>query len=752
MKKKFFSLLLVAAGLLCSGMVWAENVAKIGDTPYGTLQEAVNVASSDQVTDIYLIGNESLTKSVLVYDKKINLHMGTHQITSTTATCIVLLKGQLTIDGEEGAAITTSMSNSSCRAISVYGAQTSEKQSAANFSTLTVGKNVNVSGYRGVYVDVVYYARTTYYISGYATVTDAYAYLGGINTGGKETPGWDVNGQYFGWTAYGVTVNLNCNVTGYKYGIQLSGNIKPKPAVGESDALYPHFTIGSNAVIDAHNGKVGSDDYGTGIYAAGWGVWNIQGTISGCNGIFAKSGDIEVNGATVTSTADEYNASVGDKNGTISGATGGGNAITIESAGKGYAGGTSLTITGDTKVTASENGYALEETITNSTTTSTVSSITIESGTFIASEGNTIVITDETKTNDVVSVVGGSFTDEAVINQGLVGTNTIVTGTNDGEHDVFVIGTKPETTPWIHTLAGATSGSYVDFDASSVSEDITTTVECAYLRMTKKDRTITIKNGGVLKVGECVITDVNNAKIVVEAGGKLVVTGDKGIIVPSPEYLVVKAGGTLLFKPTVGSNMSPYATLEYVAVNAKSTSAVENEWDIIVSPFAKITKMTNDVATKPLYSGRSGSWVKYFDANTNAWVQVSSWNELYEKAKPFGALAITNATISGGAKYTFEGKLQGNITGKFSLKKGFNYMGNSFMAPMDVETLFNSLGDKVKTLVYIWDAARQIYVPYNSRELEDLEDVSAMTFFVLEALEDVDVDLDYTNLIWNNNK
>jgi len=699
----------MATALLISGQVKATTATVTDET---SLHTALTTAGVDKIvvnTPVITL----TTKPIVIYDKTLELDLNGNTITTALNCAVYMVKGNLNISGKEGSKIECTfngwITSGEIQYLKnddvYYGAGIrmlgSTNSTATNFTTVTVGQNVKIIGStRGIELDKV----------------------NALDQGNLKATKWGynsvetyINGALNG--QYGMTLNVNGTIEGGLYGVQIMGNVNAKPASAETDlAPFTHVNIYESAKVTATLGKVrvgtGATAYkfGTGIYSSGWGVWLIKGTVSGSNGLYVKSSQIVIDGANISGIGQHYDVA-GNVAGAASGTTGGGNAITIESA-AGYAGEMNITITGDTKL-SSEQGYTIEETIITKTSTE-VEALKILSGTFVAPEGQTVKITDETKIKrDSVYAIGGSFTDDEVIQLGLTGNNGFYTESNDGTNDVFVIGQKPAGTNWMHTFTNADANSYVDFDATSVNEEVEGNLTIAYLRITAA-KTITVKTGAVLTVGEAVIGDVDGAKIIVEAGGKLKITGDKGILVPTVDQLVLEANATdgmgmLVFKPTVQSNKTPFATMQYV-----SNSQMDDfgrKWEIVASPFAVLTDFTSDWTNAEVTQGYSkGTTMKYYDA-ANGWTAYASLTDLKNNAKAFSAIAISNPSVAGGVVYTFKGQLQGNVTGSFDMKEGWNYIGNGWAANLSTDAFKAAItaSGKVDPTMYIWNFGRQGY-------------------------------------------
>ena len=146
--------------------------------------------------------------------------------------------------------------------------------------------------------------------------------------------------------AYGVVVNFNGKAvspadeshTAYGCAAYINGQTQHKNNC-------PVINIGSTAELKSKD---------IGIYAAGYGIWNINGaTITGDTGFYIKSGTVNITGSTIKGTGTQVDP-VANGNG----ANSTGDAIIMDSK-NGYAGNMILTL-GAGNIITSTNGYALQ--------------------------------------------------------------------------------------------------------------------------------------------------------------------------------------------------------------------------------------------------------------------------------------------------------------------------------------------------------------------------------------------------------
>lgn len=354
--------------------------------------ETKEVKTQDELAEVFKNGGEAklmenltLTSDILLLDgKKVTLDLNNHNILTQTKRLKVykgdlILTGKGTINGtlRDGAPVT------------IYG---SVDQNDANYSSLTVDKDVTLEGDSGAYIS---------------------------------------------WGGYGVTKGSTHGVV-----VNLKGTFK---SVG--DNINPAFNISGNnqdikncPIINIYStAKFISKDYG--LYAAGYAIWNIEGsTIEGEKGGFGiKAGKINIKNATIYATGEKVK---GTYNGNGMNATGA--AIAIES-NNGYAGNIELTIDGGEYHSAYGNSiyhYIAQKNADDVVNSKLVTAVEVKGGRFY---GNIDIMKP-----DEIEISGGSFTDELVAKKDGVKLVTGVKAVKDGEMYTIVSENKGElvvTTP-----------------------------------------------------------------------------------------------------------------------------------------------------------------------------------------------------------------------------------------------------------------------------------------------------------------
>ena len=236
-------------------------------------------------------------------------------------------------------------------AIVLYGSV----EDVANYSNLTIGKDVTVNAPNGW----------------------------GIGIFGNDDAS----------KAYGVVVNINGAINA-KRGITINGN------VNQVTGNVPVININDEAILNCSS--VGAD-----IYAAGYGIWTIgAATLNAATPIYAKSGVINIDGATI-----EACGAKADPQPNNNGFYSTGDAIVMDT-NKSYAGAVLLNIYGDATI-KSTNGYAIQEVITNGTTSSAAGIAITGDETMLAGGAGSVQMTDNFR-NAMIN--GSSSTYEWILN------------------------------------------------------------------------------------------------------------------------------------------------------------------------------------------------------------------------------------------------------------------------------------------------------------------------------------------------
>ena len=353
MKRKLLSVLLtfcLAFSLLPTAALADEgdasgNVAKIGEQGYATLQAAINAATTENSTVTLLKDVTELETISITGGKKVDLNLNEKNITFKADNYFCVDNGALNVTGKGN--ITSSHGNDNntwLPTIYAYGTSTD----TADYSVVTIGKDVVIDN-RGSY---------------------------GLAIGHKD------------YKAYGAKVIVEGTVKS-TYGFTVTGNAKA------TQGNIPKITV-------TESGKIVSTD-GSAIYAAGYGIYNIAGTLSGINfGIEIRAGKLNVEDTAKISATGNFSDPVPNGNGsTVTGA-----AIAVSQHTTNLP--IDVNIKGGEISETGTNGHALYEidTVKNEAAENVAKdvSITVSGGSF---NGNVY------STNNKLSITGGAFTDIA---------------------------------------------------------------------------------------------------------------------------------------------------------------------------------------------------------------------------------------------------------------------------------------------------------------------------------------------------
>ena len=347
-KKLFFTgivcfLILFSVSTNVYGSISTE--ARIGNQFFDTLEESIEFASSTDT--ISLTSTVSLNETLEIH-KTVNINLNGFDIKAKQKVFFIQ-GGSLNLSGQ-GKIIETEP---------YYGAVTlmgSDDPSKKDFSTISVGKDVTLEGWSGIF----------------------------INHNSK--------------TGYGILVNMNGTINAVNdlngdegIGIYVNGNIQHKnnsPIINLSDTA-----------------KITST--GNGIYAAGYATYNINGAhISGVEAALGiKSGVFNILDGTIIGTGEDKTPTTGNNNGINASGT----AIQIES-NPGYAGNIKLNIKKGT--IKSNHSNVIYEYAANTSETN-VKDININGGTYISEDNKPVfLLSDKFKQAHKNFISGGTFSSD----------------------------------------------------------------------------------------------------------------------------------------------------------------------------------------------------------------------------------------------------------------------------------------------------------------------------------------------------
>lgn len=586
----------------------------------------------------------------------------------------------------------------------------------------------------------------------YNTAMGAFPYyLENTETGELYLPGTTKTGktQYANTTANAVT----CKSSGGTWWSDNEFSSSNDLVLTLDDDNYSSYIHVYNTAVLKTDNQDKND--AVGLYSSGFARCYIEGTCEGSTGAWIKGGEVEFHDATVISNWEsDYAAATND--GKPSGVAGGGSAIVIESK-KGWTGNISVTISGDTHV-STDHGYAIDEQVTVGGTN--VNYLTITGGTFEGGDvpvytanpdkptgydttyvQGTMHVSQPTldahhnpDTITTITILGAEVQGDAHIGEGenqttledfLNGSDSHITYVEDEDGNTTMIvsqGDKPETyedlddptapTPWSWCADAAQSGHNVAWTKIEDDAEIASgTVILGELQINSGsllagNQQLTIHDGATLQVERLIMNGY--ARIIVEAGGKLIVTGTQGISAPSINNILLKneenKPAIFLFHPKVSSNRHPNGTVEFTS-KGYNKGGSDYAWQKFGVP-----TQTGELSEISIENNVATAFGKFnYEATTPAWEVIGYLNHapalaLGDLDQAFEYYQMEHNTATVGTKVTFKGKLVGNDCPAPVIRPNFwNGYANSYSAPIDGAALLAQIPAPADKAFYLYE-------------------------------------------------
>lgn len=476
------------------------------------------------------------------------------------------------------------------------------------------------------------------------------------------------------------------------------------------------------------------------LYAAGFGVYNIKGTLEGGIGAYIKGGKIDIKDATIKATSEEFWAPLAYGSGYV----GAGSALVIDN-NAGYGGNMDVKVDGNTTI-SSESGYGIQEVVTQGEVTT--QNITIIQGKISGAEDKGAIVTTEV-TKDYTNIEGGTFNSDITE---YLGDNNIVTPVDNGDGTTsYVIGKKENEDAWVTSINAVTKTTdYVKL--TGTDETLNNDVEAEYL-VANTTAKVTIPEGKTLKVGEIVMS--KDAQIVVEKGAKLIVEGTKGIVANQATNIVLKseenAPAYFLLDPQVTSNKTPKATVTYTS-GAYKIADGQFSFDFFGAPMGTVNKVTSS----------SNVYTSWFDVNDkgSSWTTIGSIKEGVADldyslfSRPFGFFQIQSYNPSTELiTYTFEGNVFGNSSPEVACQAGWPGFSNAYTGDIDVETFceeVDNLGFEFAVYTYTQVGNNTlVWTANNPVSMKERALAPMRSFMLRNTGAAKNLAMDYKAMVWN---
>jgi hypothetical protein len=821
--RKIYSIVLTACAMLLSTSLFADDVTTLAELQAAIDNTAAGGTVNIRLTDNIIMGTTDMP--IRIYGKyadagkTVNLDLNNHYIQVTQGRAIELFKGTLNITGKGNI-------NKNGKGGKVYAGATGNKEmifvagswntNDANWSNLTIGKDVNLNAEiaegKAISINEFAFTQTSKATANY-TITNPMDYIDKTKDGVSLTTSayykrnnvaimdyctdwknYDINGAKSSTNigkAYGVNVHIYGTVYGGEYGVKINGII----TMTDGDNV-PMVYIHSGAEVSSNSDPTyaanpANDVYPVAVYCSGYGKTIIEGTVHGATGVYVKGGDVTLNDAVVYSEYEDA-SKYKEPEATKSGVKTAGSGVVIESTGS-YVGQHSVTITGDTKISGG-CGYAIEETVTNAADTK-VESVKVEGGTIEAGAQGAMIVDEKTAAEDAkITIVGGNLGNNLKIKDGETvtpaevdqffpkndGSTYVSTTIQNADGDDVIVVTKLETGVVIdkpaagnsNSVLGTADGQGVNWilnteDQANPAKNTETikddNKELAYLEINNDyPQTLIVSNGKTLTVGRIVMG--KKAQIIVEAGSKLIVEGEQGIVAPVTDNIVLKAVdqdnyAQFLFNPAVTSNRHPNATIEWVSQSFRVDA--NNRWN---QPFGIPTAYS----IKSIEADRTDHRIAFFNynyENNKGWENIgylypetSSQAPLDPESlnKPFNYYQILCTSATPGTKVTMKGELVGNVNQTVNYLQ-FYRMGfaNSYTADMDVDQILPTVPGANEALYinmrneygdYAWEA---VSLALDKADYPTTKIAPMQAFIVLNRGAAASSEINYADFVWN---
>lgn len=262
----------------------------------------------------------------------------------------------------------------------------------------------------------------------------------------------------------------------------------------------------------------------------------------------------------------------------------------------------------------------------------------------------------------------------------------------------------------------------------TIGKDIEVTTSAEANKITiEEGATLTVKDGGTLIIGNGGIMGATDETFKVEAGGQV-------LIAPNAEHATIRGSVDLLADR---AGLKPGETY--------TGQGSEMYWQHIAIPTQGAPEsITPNVTGKTFF---------------NTWDIVKGWQNvgttaLNESFKGYnlGNFHPYSADGSQSITYTFVGNLVGNQPDYMVFaREGHSFFGNSYLAPLDVATMFGTLyNPELEYTLNIYDSQSEMYQPVNEAtySILGINEIKPLQGFFIYAANATQAQLDYNSAVF----
>lgn len=243
---------------------------------------------------------------------------------------------------------------------------------------------------------------------------------------------------------------------------------------------------------------------------------------------------------------------------------------------------------------------------------------------------------------------------------------------------------------------------------------------------------------------------LNSGKtLIVKKGGKLIVGAEGLVNNADATNLIIEDGAYVAINP-VATNATFAATVHHASQTraltpteqTASAHGYDKLWEVCANPISAAT-----ITFPAGLDVRASRW-------SNGWVGVNSLSEI---ATPFGAYMMATNAATSGTDIRWAGTTNGVANQSIAASNtGWYFIGNSYLAPIDIVEFIDNLGANVEKQIYMYKASTETFQPITrttagtGSRFDALNSVvEPKSGFFVRATGSATIGLDYTQSVWD---